>query len=52
MPWLQLAGLSYEPVVMACHSRASATLDEKSLAIKKRQGPSIQTDEDRAWYFS
>ena len=44
--------LELRAAVMACYSRVSATLDEKSLAMKKRQDLSMQMNEDGAWYFS
>lgn len=39
-------------VAMACHSRVSATHDEKNPAVKKRQDLSVQMNEDGALCLS
>lgn len=39
-------------VAMACHSRVSATYDEKNPAMKKRQDLSVQKNEDGALCLS
>lgn len=44
--------LELRVVAMACHSRASATHDEKNPAMKNRQDLSVWMNEDRTLCLS